>query len=386
MKEQVISLLLHHGVYDPVVVTNPSKLQSLSRKLKEEMDTAKAARRASLEAKCCCVEVHGHKNVHQEGALVANSGKSEFKKVKNLTDSQNNVFLTADGKKMIKIFHSPKNFGGMLLCPSNKVICLTGLGRSAICVQLDPTLALPDCKQVTPLIVDFKTCLTAQDIRDLQVPSTKPEDGGFYFSKGSNIMLPAPWLQDTILNADTQDPFELIPIVLIVPKEYDDAHNTVGGRAIVHADDFCSWAWGAGVGRVKESIIDVNADDKEFETYGFPVFANALPDSPTTQSTNRQEIVEHMLTYSDNSPQASPIKQKKHQCPTSCARTKLRERENMMMRRKIGQRRYTSQSSTCLKTQQQQEHQKSIWTQQKAAKIPQCRHKRISGTRSEPPI
>jgi hypothetical protein len=63
-----------------------------------------------------------------------NSGKREFQKVKNLTDSQNNVFLAADGKKMIKIFHSLENFGGTLLRPSNKVACLTGLGCSAICV------------------------------------------------------------------------------------------------------------------------------------------------------------------------------------------------------------------------------------------------------------
>jgi hypothetical protein len=154
-----------------------------------------------------------------------NSGKSEFEKVKNLTDSQNNV-------EMIKIFHSPKNFGGRLLCPSNKVACLTGLGWSAICMQLDPTLALADCKLVTPSIVDFEACLTAQDVRDLQVPSAKPENGGLYSYKGSNIMLPAPWLRDTILNADTQDPFKLILIVLITAKEYDHAHNTVG-----------SWWW-----------------------------------------------------------------------------------------------------------------------------------------------
>jgi hypothetical protein len=49
-----------------------------------------------------------------------NSGKNKFKKVKNLTDSQNNVFLAADRKKMIKIFHSPKNFRGTLLGPSTR--------------------------------------------------------------------------------------------------------------------------------------------------------------------------------------------------------------------------------------------------------------------------
>jgi hypothetical protein len=147
-----------------------------------------------------------------------NSGKSKFKKVKNLTDSQNKVFLAADRKKRIKIFHSPKNFGGTLLHPSTKVACLTGLGCLAICMQLDPISALADCKLVTSLIVDFEACLRAKYVRNLQVPSAEPENGGFYSYKGSNIMLPAPWLQDTILNADTKDPFELIPIVLIAAK------------------------------------------------------------------------------------------------------------------------------------------------------------------------
>jgi hypothetical protein len=83
-----------------------------------------------------------------------NSGKSKFQKVKNLTDSQNNVFLAADGRKTIKIFHSPKNFGGTLLCPSNKVACLTRLSCSVICMQLDLTPAITDCKLVTPKIVE----------------------------------------------------------------------------------------------------------------------------------------------------------------------------------------------------------------------------------------
>jgi hypothetical protein len=79
-------------------------------------------------------------------------------------------------------------------------------------MQLDPTLVLADCKLVTPTIIDFEPCLTAQDVRDLQVPSAEPENGGFYSYKGSSIMLPAPWLQDTILNTDTQDPFGSFPL------------------------------------------------------------------------------------------------------------------------------------------------------------------------------
>ena len=62
------------------------------------------------------------------------ANKSEAEKLKNLTDNHNNVFLLVDNNRLIRIFHSPKNFGGTLLRPSNKVACLTGLGRSAICV------------------------------------------------------------------------------------------------------------------------------------------------------------------------------------------------------------------------------------------------------------
>jgi hypothetical protein len=61
-------------------------------------------------------------------------------------------------------------------------------------VQLDLTSAIADCKLVIPAIVEFENCLTAQDACDLQVPSAEPEDGGFYSYKGSNIILPAPWL------------------------------------------------------------------------------------------------------------------------------------------------------------------------------------------------
>jgi hypothetical protein len=44
VKDQVVALLNHYGVYDPAMVSNPSMLQSLSRTIKDEMDTAKASR------------------------------------------------------------------------------------------------------------------------------------------------------------------------------------------------------------------------------------------------------------------------------------------------------------------------------------------------------
>jgi hypothetical protein len=71
MKERVVALLNFRGVYDLAVVTNPSRLQSMAKHLKNEMDHAKTVRSAALDAKHSRQESRQHKNVRQEGALGA---------------------------------------------------------------------------------------------------------------------------------------------------------------------------------------------------------------------------------------------------------------------------------------------------------------------------
>jgi hypothetical protein len=47
-----------HGIYNPAVVRNPSRLQSAAKHLKKEMDDAKAVRTAALDSKLARQEVH----------------------------------------------------------------------------------------------------------------------------------------------------------------------------------------------------------------------------------------------------------------------------------------------------------------------------------------
>ena len=58
-----------HGVFDPVVVTNPSRLQSLAKHTKEEMDSSEAVRKAAIHEERILQEARQRENVHQEGAL-----------------------------------------------------------------------------------------------------------------------------------------------------------------------------------------------------------------------------------------------------------------------------------------------------------------------------
>ena len=120
-----------------------------------------------------------------------------------------------------------------------------------------------------PTFAELASCTTAENVRDLPIPNMEPDEDGLFSYEASNIMLPASCLRDSIMNADTQTPFELIPIVLAAARAYDETHPDLADddKAIVHADDFCSWAWGAGVSRVPETRVDINADDGELETY-----------------------------------------------------------------------------------------------------------------------
>ena len=138
---------------------------------------------------------------------------SVAEKIKNLTDNQNNVLLLVDGKGMIKIFRSPTNFEGTLLRPSHKVACLTGLGCLAICVQLDVSSAVADCKMNTPTRDELAACLIAKEVGNLPVPDLAPNKNEIFSYEGSNVMMPAPWLRNAVLGADTDSPLALIPIV-----------------------------------------------------------------------------------------------------------------------------------------------------------------------------
>jgi hypothetical protein len=69
MKDSVLSILGVHGVFDPVVVTNPSRYQSLAKHANEEMDSSEAACRAAINAEHILQEACQCENVHQEGTL-----------------------------------------------------------------------------------------------------------------------------------------------------------------------------------------------------------------------------------------------------------------------------------------------------------------------------
>ena len=56
-----------------------------------------------------------------------NSNISPIDELKLLAEELNTVMLMVDENKKISIIHHPRNFGGTMTRPSNKVTCIVGV-------------------------------------------------------------------------------------------------------------------------------------------------------------------------------------------------------------------------------------------------------------------
>ena len=70
----------------------------------------------------------------------------------------NGFLLAANNKKEIVLLHNPKNFGGTLLCPTNKIVCLLGIGHNATPIIIDATRALQPLQVVVPPLAKILPC------------------------------------------------------------------------------------------------------------------------------------------------------------------------------------------------------------------------------------
>ena len=128
--------------------------------------------------------------------------------------------LGADAEKKIVILHSLKNLGGLLLRPANKIVALVGMDENPMGVIISNPCFCTGVKKQGPGLEKFQECNSRKDLDDLQ-----PNQKGMY--NGANIFMLAPWIVQSILNADTYDPLSLIPVILKDAEEFDNNNKNV---------------------------------------------------------------------------------------------------------------------------------------------------------------
>jgi hypothetical protein len=174
---------------------------------------------------------------------ILSAGLLEERKLKQLVEEIYIVILAADANKNILILHSPKNFGGTRSRPSNKVVCMIGLGNQGTYISINLNSAFADHCIAIPCFSELADCTTAEDVANLPTPG---EDSTIGF-EGSSVFIPCPIIRNAILEADTTNPFALIPIVTAAAKAFNVEHESDKSqthKAITHADDLNAWLYG----------------------------------------------------------------------------------------------------------------------------------------------
>jgi hypothetical protein len=73
-------------------------------------------------------------------------------------------------------------------------------------------------------------------------------NNGLIGFKGSAIFIPGPFLQDAIITLNSNDPFDLIPLMNSRARDFEtkvaDIRAEMNGNPVNHADDLNAWLYG----------------------------------------------------------------------------------------------------------------------------------------------
>jgi hypothetical protein len=139
---------------------------------------------------------------------------------------------------------------------------MIGLGAQATWVQINLVSALTNCNILVPTVNKLSACTTAQEVVAISVP----EENGIVIFEGSAIFIPAPAFRNAILASNTQNPFELTPLMLAIARAFDAAHANDGnmiGIVITHSDDINAWLYRVKQGLKNKTRYPVIPEDNE---------------------------------------------------------------------------------------------------------------------------
>ena len=208
----------------------------------------------------------GNKNtaVYTEAWSPETNDEARFQ---TLISGPDNVLLATNNDNKIHALHSFKVMGGSFLRPnSTKLMCLLGTGANATALIVDKQSLLIRNNLITPTIDELEECFDEDDVNAVPMP-TEPGEVTY---PGSASFLPAPWLVDVIMGANTSDPTTLIPMVNSAAIEYDEIHENDRSyvtNASNQADYYILWAWGIKENRVTSAKLTIDPNDPDVERF-----------------------------------------------------------------------------------------------------------------------
>jgi hypothetical protein len=125
---------------------------------------------------------------------------------------------------------------------------------------------MAECNLVTPAIDALRECKTEIEVAEVEAP----EENDIVTCPGSASFLPAPWLADAVIAANSSNHFLLITTVNAAATAFDLEHEEDENyitTAVDHTCDFFLWAWGIGDDRVSATGIIFDPTDSDLERF-----------------------------------------------------------------------------------------------------------------------
>ena len=138
-----------------------------------------------------------------------------------LTNDRSTAVLAMDTNNKIVILHSLKNFGGMILEPTNRFAGLIGNGRVAAAMVINNSSLLAHVNIAMLLYSTIVACLDKAEIKGLAHPVANAARNLHDITS----FLPAPWLLEAIVGANTNDPSLIILMASEFAAEFNNKHK-----------------------------------------------------------------------------------------------------------------------------------------------------------------
>ncbi len=145
------------------------------------------------------------------------------------------------------------------------------MGSQSVSVLVNLNSALANCNIIVLTVAKLSRCKTAQaqEVKDILIPTTN----GLVGFKRSAIFISGQFLQDAIIRLNSNDPFDLIPLMNSRARDFEtevaDILAEMNRNPGNHAEDLNAWLYGIKQGTIPEIRYSVLPDDDKITQFNF---------------------------------------------------------------------------------------------------------------------
>ena len=183
-----------------------------------------------------------HSNAHMnekmsEVVSMSKSGLSAPECVDLLRQNPGSALLAIDYFQELVLIHNITVIGPNLRTPDMKILGLSGSGPVADCLRLPPSIFDTDLSIECPGWAEIKRAATATEVEALIVPENATKQ------KFKSVITIPPLIVNTILDAPSTKPVDLIPVISRAMQAYDRDIPADGHKACEHLRCVLFFLW-----------------------------------------------------------------------------------------------------------------------------------------------